>query len=118
MRDSVAIIDKNESAKRDEMSEKVVSRKRSREPGEEYRAKKAGGDVWKFGQMEPHAYIPLDPRLLSKKNSKEALSQLGSVIRNRNKKPRGGLAAGVKSHVVVGNRKQRQAAKKSRNGQK
>lgn len=120
VRDSADIpaLDTNEATKRDGKSEKVVSRKRVREPGEEYRAKKAGGDVWKLGQMEPHAYIPLDPRLLSKKNSKEALSQLGSVIRNRNKKPRGGAAIGMKSHVIVGNRKQRLAAKKSRNGQK
>ena len=54
--------------------------KRQREPGEEYRAKNAGGDVWKKGMLEPHAFIPLDPRLLSKKHHDEAVSHFGAVV--------------------------------------
>ena len=38
----------------------------TKNPGEEYRSKKAGGDVWKKGMLQPHAYIPLDPKLFSK----------------------------------------------------
>eukprot|EP01038_Epipyxis_sp_PR26KG_P008350 gene8350-11296_t len=58
-------------------------RKPLREPGEEYRSKKAGGDVWKKGMLEPHAYIPLDPRLLSKKNHREAVNHFAVVVNNK-----------------------------------
>ncbi|KAJ1434364.1 armadillo-type protein [Ochromonadaceae sp. CCMP2298] len=54
-------------------------------PGEEYKAKKAGGDVWKKGMLEPHAFIPLDPRLLSKKHRTEAISHFGMVIKGGKK---------------------------------
>ena len=53
-------------------------------PGEEYRSKKAGGDVWKKGMLQPHAYIPLDPKLLSKKNHNMAISQFATVVQNKN----------------------------------
>ena len=52
-----------------------------REPGAEYRSKKAGGDVWKKGvALQPHAYIPLDPRLLSKKHHNAAVEHFGVVV--------------------------------------
>jgi len=35
------------------------SKRARREPGEEYRSKKSGGDVWRKGMLEPHAFIPL-----------------------------------------------------------
>ena len=57
-----------------------------KEPGIEYRSNKAGGDVMKKGMLEPHAFIPLDARLLSKKNYKEAVSHFGVVVKGRNKK--------------------------------
>lgn len=58
---------------------------RLKEPGIEYRAKKAGGDVWKKGQrVQPHAYIPLDPRLLSKKHQATAIEHFGAVVNNQN----------------------------------
>lgn len=51
-----------------------------RDPGAEYRAKNAGGDVWKKGALQPHAYIPLDPRLLSKKHKAVAVEHFGQVV--------------------------------------
>lgn len=52
-----------------------------KEPGIEYRAKKAGGDIWKKGMtLQPHAYIPLDPRLLSKKHHNSAVEHFGVVV--------------------------------------
>jgi ribosomal RNA-processing protein 12 len=52
-----------------------------KEPGAEYRAKKAGGDVWKKGvPLQPHAYIPLDPRLLSKKHHDQAVQHFAVVV--------------------------------------
>jgi hypothetical protein len=60
---------------------------RLKEPGIEYRAKKAGGDVWKKGQaVQPHAFIPLDARLLSKKHHNQAVEHFGVVVNNHNKK--------------------------------
>ena len=56
-----------------------------KEPGVEYRSKKAGGDVWKKGMMEPHAFIPLDARLFSKKHYKEAVDHFGVVVKNGKK---------------------------------
>ena len=57
-------------------------KKRVREAGEEYRAKKGtGGDVWKNGQLEPHAFIPLDSRMLTKKNTSKAVEQYSAVVK-------------------------------------
>jgi ribosomal RNA-processing protein 12 len=58
---------------------------RTREPGAEYRSARAGGDVWRKGMLEPHAYIPLEPKLLNKKRRHEALGTFASVVKNRNK---------------------------------
>jgi hypothetical protein len=62
---------------------------RLKEPGIEYRAKKAGGDVWKKGQaVQPHAFIPLDPRLLSRKHHNQAVEHFGVVVNNNQKESR------------------------------
>lgn len=87
----------------------VASKKRLREPGEEYRSKKAGGDVWRRGQLEPHAYIPLDPRMLSRKNSRAALDQFGAVMNNRNK---GKVLVKAKARKAKVSRSQRLAMRK------
>lgn len=91
----------------------VASKKRKmKEPGEEYRSKKAGGDVWKRGMLEPHAFIPLDPRLLSSKHKDDAMQTFGAVVKGKtNKKSAGHGASERKGHVVVGNRKQRESRK-------
>ncbi|KAL7692728.1 putative armadillo-like helical protein [Plasmopara halstedii] len=55
--------------------------------GREYRAKKAGGDIKKKGKLEPYAYIPLDPKLMAKRNKREAVTRYGgSVGKRRGKK--------------------------------
>lgn len=64
-----------------------------KEPGEEYRAKKAGGDVWKKGMLAPHAFIPLDPRLLSKKHRAQAIDHFGVVVKGGNNKKASALRA-------------------------
>ena len=53
--------------------------------GKNYKAKKAGGDVKKKGQLEPYAYLPLDPKHMSKRNKRHAVGQYSSVVKNRRK---------------------------------
>ena len=89
----------------------LKKRQRTKEPGEEYRSKKAGGDVWKKGMLEPHAYIPLDPRLLNKKNHKEAVAHFGAVVKSGKKARISEMLSTKKSHVVLGNRNQRRQAR-------
>lgn len=94
----------------DGIEEKKVEKKnkRQREPGEEYRSKNAGGDVWKRGMLEPHAFIPLDPRMLSKKHREEAVTHFGAVV-DRNKKQK---VSASRSRGLTGNRKQRESKRK------
>ncbi|TDH65747.1 hypothetical protein CCR75_002023 [Bremia lactucae] len=55
--------------------------------GREYRAKKAGGDVKRKNKLEPYAYIPLDPKLMAKRNKRKAVTRYGgSVGKRRGKK--------------------------------
>jgi ribosomal RNA-processing protein 12 len=86
---------------------------RVREPGEEYRSKKAGGDVWKRGMLEPHAFIPLDPRMLNKKKEKEAVAHFGILVKNgRKARVSGGVgAAGRNSKGTQASRKKRRSMK-------
>ncbi|RLN59945.1 hypothetical protein BBP00_00006244 [Phytophthora kernoviae] len=51
--------------------------------GREYRAKKAGGDMKKKGKLEPYAYIPLDPKLMAKRNKREAVTRYGGSVGKR-----------------------------------
>lgn len=90
---------------------KVINKPVKKLPGEEYRSKKAGGDVWKRGMLEPHAFIPLDPRMLSKKNFNDAVSHFSGVIKGgKGIKVSSEHARGPK-HATSGNRKQRESAK-------
>ena len=93
--------------------QEVAGKKRVRLPGEEYRSKKAGGDVWRSGMLQPHAYIPLDAKLLSKKNHEEAISQFGAVVNSRSTKDQKVRRSRHGQIIVPGNRKQREARKKS-----
>ena len=79
-------------------------RRKTKDPGEEYRSKKSGGDVWRKGMLEPHAYIPLDGRMLSRRNQREAVDKFTSVVRNKSSDN-----VRTPSHVIKGNRKQRVA---------
>ena len=96
--------------------QEVAGKKRSRLPGEEYRSKKAGGDVWKSGMLQPHAYIPLDAKLLSKKHREEAVLQFGAVVNSKNAKDQKVRRSRHGQMIVPGNRKQREARKKSSTG--
>jgi ribosomal RNA-processing protein 12 len=47
------------------MAEKELSKAQVRHTGQEYRAKKARGDVKREGQPDPFAYIPLNPKIVA-----------------------------------------------------
>lgn len=51
--------------------------------GKEYRAKKAGGDMKKKGKLEPYAYIPLDPKLMAKRNKRNAVDRYSNNVGKR-----------------------------------
>ncbi|KAI9923049.1 hypothetical protein PsorP6_002331 [Peronosclerospora sorghi] len=51
--------------------------------GREYRAKKAGGDIKRKGKLEPYAYIPLDPKLMAKRNKRQAVTRYGASVGKR-----------------------------------
>jgi hypothetical protein len=71
--------------KRQEQNKKKGLRLKT--PGIEYRAKgDTGGDVWKKGQKtQPHAFIPLDPKLLSRKHQSSAIEHFGHVVNHHQK---------------------------------
>jgi hypothetical protein len=67
--------------------------------------------------LEPHAYIPLDARLLHKKNRREAVGFFEGVVEAKSAaKTRGAVkkAGGGRPGVVHGSRSQRLAAKKNK----
>jgi ribosomal RNA-processing protein 12 len=120
MKQSLAKADDNEdnddSGKhsRNNSTGKEAKKQRSRDPGEEYRAKSGvGGDVWRKGMLQPHAFIPLDPKLLSKRNKEAALTKLGVVVGGASQGFHAGASAKNKQKrgFVVGNRNQRRSNK-------
>ncbi|GAB9470174.1 hypothetical protein Gpo141_00007426 [Globisporangium polare] len=67
-------------------SSKQQQMKRKRDDGDagkEYRAKKAGGDMKKKGKLEPYAYIPLDPKLMAKRNKRNAVDRYSNSVGKR-----------------------------------
>ncbi|OQS01528.1 hypothetical protein ACHHYP_00672 [Achlya hypogyna] len=65
-----------------------LGKKRKRgepEAGQEYKAKKAGGDIKKKGKLEPYAFIPLDPKLMAKRNKRNAVSRFEKVGKQKKK---------------------------------
>ena len=82
-------ISKLDAAKvaRNEKASKKQGQQTARGPGAAYKSKKAGGDVKKKGQKyEPYAFVPLDGRAYSKKNRKNAVEQMSSVVRKGKRK--------------------------------
>ncbi|CAK4636489.1 unnamed protein product [Aphanomyces euteiches] len=83
--------DDEEAAVRRDVQKKLAhmgldkKRKRDKEAssgfGQEYRAKKAAGDVKKKGKMDPYAYIPLDPKLMARRNKQTAVSKFSKAGR-------------------------------------
>lgn len=65
------------------------SKKRPHVPqlGAAYKSKKAGGDVKKKDQkFEPYAFVPLDGKSYSKKNRKNAVEQMTTVVKRGKRK--------------------------------
>ena len=58
----------------------------SKNPGVEYKAKKAGGDVKKKGKHEPYAYIQLSRNNLNRRKRKAAGSQFKGIANKSKKK--------------------------------
>lgn len=70
-------------------SRKNAKKVSSARPGSVYKAKGAGGDVKRKGQKyEPYAYVQLDGRNYSKKNRRQAVEKMGSVVQRGNKRQR------------------------------
>jgi hypothetical protein len=67
--------------------------------------------------LQPHAYIPLDPRFLSKKNQENAISQFGSVVRGGRKQETNQRTKRSRHGQIIssGNRNQRKAKAAHRN---
>ncbi|GBM06240.1 RRP12-like protein [Araneus ventricosus] len=81
----------------------IDSKSKRRDPGEEYKAKKAGGDI-KRGRYEPYAYVPLNRQALNRRKQVKIKGQFKSFV-NAAKR---GAAVGMK-------RKSREARKKKNN---
>ncbi|XP_063963855.1 RRP12-like protein [Lytechinus pictus] len=54
-------------------------------PGQEYAAKKAGGDMKKKGKQDPFAYIPLNRQQLNRRMKKKAAGQWNSLSKGGSK---------------------------------
>ena len=78
-----------ERSVRSQTSRKDAKKKAPPRLGAAYKAKKAGGDNKKKGQkFEPYAYMQLDGRKYSKKNRRQAVEQMSSVVQRGNKRQR------------------------------
>jgi hypothetical protein len=89
---------------------KAPKKPRERVSGEEYKAKKGSGDVWKKGVLAPHAFIPLDARMFKKKAFAKSVASFGKVL-GKTKTAKASAGRGKKG-TIVGNRNQRQAQSK------
>lgn len=71
-------------------NENKRNKKKSASLGAAYKSKKAGGDVKRKGQkLEPYAFVPLDGRSYSKKNRRDAVQKMSSVVRAGSKRKQG-----------------------------
>ena len=89
------------------------SKKRARLPGDEYRSKKCNGDVWKKGMLQPHAFIPLDAKLLSKRSYQDTVSQYSNVVKSKSRTNDTNNKGKNGRKMSSLNRNQRKARKKS-----
>jgi ribosomal RNA-processing protein 12 len=84
-------VSKFESAKavRDQAHKQKSKKKQVQPLGAAYKSKKAGGDVKKKGQKyEPYAYVPLDGKSYTKKNRRDTVEQMSTVVRGGKRKRR------------------------------
>jgi len=89
---------------------KAPKKPRERVSGEEYKAKKGSGDVWRKGVLAPHAFIPLDARMFKKKAFAKSVASFGKVL-GKTKTAKASAGRGKKG-TIVGNRNQRKAQSK------
>ncbi|KAL0112098.1 hypothetical protein PUN28_013375 [Cardiocondyla obscurior] len=61
------------------------------EPGSEYRATKAKGDIKRKGKPDPYAYVPLTRSLLNKRKKKKNAGKFRSIVSGTKKGVRAGL---------------------------
>eukprot|EP01116_Phalansterium_solitarium_P021664 TRINITY_DN6825_c0_g1_i2.p1 TRINITY_DN6825_c0_g1~~TRINITY_DN6825_c0_g1_i2.p1 ORF type:complete len:1290 (+),score=619.19 TRINITY_DN6825_c0_g1_i2:80-3871(+) len=59
--------------------------KKAKFSGQDYAAKKAGGDVKKAGQQEPFAYVPFNLADLNRRNKHKSMGQFKSIVRGAQK---------------------------------
>ncbi|XP_077282524.1 RRP12-like protein [Temnothorax americanus] len=61
------------------------------EPGSEYRATKARGDIKRKGKPDPYAYVPLTRSILNKRKKKKNAGKFQSIVSGTKKGARAGL---------------------------
>jgi len=84
-------LSKFEEAKvqRDEAKKRKAKKGGVKGLGDAYKSKKAGGDVQKKGQkFEPYAFVPLDGKSYTKKNRRQAVESMTTVVRGGAKRKR------------------------------
>ncbi|XP_036149420.1 RRP12-like protein isoform X2 [Monomorium pharaonis] len=66
-------------------------RKVESEPGSEYRATKARGDIKRKGKPDPYAYVPLTRSILNKRKKKKNIGKFQSIVTGARKGARTGI---------------------------
>mmetsp|Transcript_30031 Transcript_30031/g.87873 ORF Transcript_30031/g.87873 Transcript_30031/m.87873 type:complete len:248 (+) Transcript_30031:693-1436(+) len=66
--------------------------------GERFKSKKgAAGDVMRPGGQQPYAYLPLNPRLLGKKQQRNAKATMGKLMAKKSKVVKSGRKHGIEA---------------------
>ncbi|KYN06248.1 PREDICTED: RRP12-like protein [Cyphomyrmex costatus] len=73
-------------------------RKIDSQPGSEYRATKARGDIKKKGKPDPYAYVPLTRSLLNKRKKKKNSRKFQSIVSGAKKGARTGMRNKRRKH--------------------
>ncbi len=63
----------------------VAKKQEVKDPGAEYRSKKAKGDMKKPGKADPYAYVPLDMKNLNRRKRAKAAGQFKNLVRGAKK---------------------------------
>jgi ribosomal RNA-processing protein 12 len=82
-------VSKFENAKvaRDQAHKQKSKNKQAQPLGAAYKSRKAGGDVKKKGQKyEPYAYVPLDGKSYTKKNRRDTVERMSTVVKGGKRK--------------------------------
>ncbi|ELU03860.1 hypothetical protein CAPTEDRAFT_226490 [Capitella teleta] len=86
--DSNDAVDDEDAPNRYQAGGKGIHRKlknEAPEPGAEYRAKKAKGDMKKKGKMDPFAYIPFDQQFLNKRKQAKVKGKFKNLVKGAQK---------------------------------